>query len=611
MVLWDLVNGERLGSLKAHESGVQCIGNIALTPSKSASWSSFWVRANNSTPLSTIVSCSFPRIGEHITAPRNTCAIVWGVQDYYREIVELTRLQGHEFATEFVHTIPEQHYIVTCDSSQEFRLWNDEYRCVQKFRLGGHARFFYWCADRVLTFKDAQGVDSAMQLVPARKEKYPVIQLIWNPVMSCIVSCSKERVSIWNLVSREQTVILQLTLPRDAEITACCLDDRQRKLFVGDERGHITVFNLMNGARMKLLDPFKGPVTSLSFIAQDRLVVATFGTAGIVIYDENSIVGYVPLTHSSVLRSIHIADSHSHIYDVQCSSTSFHMKQTAVFCEGKNDNDHIVVIDFEFGTLCGFCPMPNDAKRLMLRFVDNTSILIGVDATTIVAWDTSENDANHVFRVLHQISVNPRIVTALEVQVREDALLVLVGDEKGTISQIRIPVDSHLLNCPPVRLNHYRGKRILETTVLVDRDSDVVDPCSENPEILWELSTESCVSTISVNQDSIVFVGHANGTIRIINAHNGSLCGTFDVFEDKAMPEISLLTKATEKFLAERQKLLPKKIVEAVESNLRTPKQKLRLIPLKISTPPTRTPEEAMNHLIQRITSKNNSLREE
>ena len=35
------------------------------------------------------------------------------------------------------------------------------------------------------------------------------------------------------------------------EITSICLDQRKRKLFVGDSRGHIQSINIKNGARMK------------------------------------------------------------------------------------------------------------------------------------------------------------------------------------------------------------------------------------------------------------------------------------------------------------------------------------------------------------------------
>jgi WD40 repeat protein len=35
------------------------------------------------------------------------------------------------------------------------------------------------------------------------------------------------------------------------EITSICLDNRKRKLFVGDSRGHIQSINIKNGARMK------------------------------------------------------------------------------------------------------------------------------------------------------------------------------------------------------------------------------------------------------------------------------------------------------------------------------------------------------------------------
>ena len=49
------------------------------------------------------------------------------------------------------------------------------------------------------------------------------------------------------------------------EITACILDNRQRKLFIGDSEGKIFTVNVSNGAKMKKFERHKKMVTDLAY----------------------------------------------------------------------------------------------------------------------------------------------------------------------------------------------------------------------------------------------------------------------------------------------------------------------------------------------------------
>ena len=54
------------------------------------------------------------------------------------------------------------------------------------------------------------------------------------------------------------------------ELTSMILDNRERKLFVGDSGGYIFTVNIRNGARMKDFQNHEEAVTGLAFWCSDN-----------------------------------------------------------------------------------------------------------------------------------------------------------------------------------------------------------------------------------------------------------------------------------------------------------------------------------------------------
>ena len=51
-------------------------------------------------------------------------------------------------------------------------------------------------------------------------------------------------------------------------VTACCLDDRRRKLILGDSSGLVRVFNCTNAAPMKDMERHDTEITALAYCSQ-------------------------------------------------------------------------------------------------------------------------------------------------------------------------------------------------------------------------------------------------------------------------------------------------------------------------------------------------------
>ena len=139
-----------------------------------------------------------------------------------------------------------------------------------------------------------------------------------EPTMS-IVTVTASDVIVWDALTGRPLRVhsARALLGRTtAEISAACLDDRQRKLFIGDNGGHIKCFNLgvlllSSAAFVKDLDPHLpgAAILSLQYLA-GRAEVLSVGMDGQVqVCDDMNIEGYNAQTlNSCLLRRFPLPD---------------------------------------------------------------------------------------------------------------------------------------------------------------------------------------------------------------------------------------------------------------------------------------------------------------
>jgi hypothetical protein len=91
----------------------------------------------------------------------------------------------------------------------------------------------------------------------------------------------------------------------EEEISACCLDDRERKVVIGDIRGRIGVYNSSNGALMKsVYHSNTSIVIGLQYFNEVKRFLAGYQNGEICLYDENDI------EECHMLRSFELFNRH-------------------------------------------------------------------------------------------------------------------------------------------------------------------------------------------------------------------------------------------------------------------------------------------------------------
>ncbi|CAM9168089.1 unnamed protein product [Chrysoparadoxa australica] len=112
----------------------------------------------------------------------------------------------------------------------------------------------------------------------------PVSVICFNVSSLCILTVTERSVKIWDAVhGGTKRVFYNVT---DTDISAVCLDDRERKFITGTVGGKVEVFNLSNGAKMKQINTLLGPIVELHYCNAEKVLVVASSDGEIKCFDE-------------------------------------------------------------------------------------------------------------------------------------------------------------------------------------------------------------------------------------------------------------------------------------------------------------------------------------
>jgi len=206
-------------------------------------------------------------------------------------------LKGHNHSLVGVKWLKGTNQIVSADISGMFRIWDARtFTTVQTFNCqlneincfgvmsppkrivaGGRKMIFY-------DYNEPTNNHLA--------DDQPCIHVLYNHVFYTMITAHPKCIKIWDATKGTlQSVFRDLT---KKEITSICLDERKRKLFVGDSRGHIQSINIKNGARMKKFKK-EGPkskskdkedISSLYYWGAQTMLLAASWDGNVRLYDD-------------------------------------------------------------------------------------------------------------------------------------------------------------------------------------------------------------------------------------------------------------------------------------------------------------------------------------
>ncbi|EQC30348.1 hypothetical protein SDRG_11925 [Saprolegnia diclina VS20] len=260
-------------------------------------------------------------IGFYSFAEESTMEIlIWNVDNG----VLGTALRGHHAALCAITAVDSESHLLSSDELGTCRVWSaTSWDCLQVVRHIVHSFGMYKHLHSQLVMPATAHADAVLLCggkcveyfdCSITRDREEFIFMAFNATLNLITAATYHRLILWDVGTGKATKVYNLQVIYNERpvrgITAVCMDDRERKLIVGDDAGQILVVNMVNGNLMKELDPHALAITSISYAAKAKCVVSTAMDSSIHICDENNAHGYyVPYAGaplSVLLRSIHL-----------------------------------------------------------------------------------------------------------------------------------------------------------------------------------------------------------------------------------------------------------------------------------------------------------------
>ena len=136
---------------------------------------------------------------------------------------------------------------------------------------------------------------------PRIADEAPTVDVDYNSESMTIVTAAGKGVRLWDAATGR--LVKHHERLSSAELTAFCMDDRQRKLIVGDHVGRIAVHKALSGAHMCQLRPHQSSVCAVRFSAGSGTLVSASWDGCVAIHDITT-----DPSNDLLLRSIRHAD---------------------------------------------------------------------------------------------------------------------------------------------------------------------------------------------------------------------------------------------------------------------------------------------------------------
>ncbi|GBG24373.1 WD repeat-containing protein 5-like [Hondaea fermentalgiana] len=376
-------------------------------------------------------------------------ALVWN--PYVEHLI--LRLHGHNAPLCKVEMIPDSPQIITADTSGTFKVWDiRNFGCVQTFAPDTDETLYTFAS--ATPYKMLLATGRRMHQFqyetlknPDRTNDAPTFCALLNETTLTILTASHQDVRLWDA---QKGILLNRFrgLMDGAELTAVCLDDRERKFIVGDHLGRIQVFDYMNGCEMKAFAyphrAHKSEVSALIYCNEHKIVISSGWDDTIILHDE------MDPEEGIMLRTL---EGGHHGADI--SALAFSHKLSLIASGSPCAEASIVLWDFEFGRVEAVLlqdldseaqatrQAKGDKKKKMsskmitaLAFIDESfpGLVSADDAGGLVFWavrPASRWRSQPLARIVNRHENQPAAISVISLH--QEKQLVFTADEQGYV----------------------------------------------------------------------------------------------------------------------------------------------------------------------------------
>ncbi|GMI16999.1 hypothetical protein TrLO_g12132 [Triparma laevis f. longispina] len=297
----------------------------------------------------------------------------------------ILRLSDHGCSLCGAEIIPNTPILVTADVEGSFKVWDvRNWKMNQTFKAeekrSGQLKGFCALASTksiVAVGRDMHVFDYEKIEMPEFSDEFPLCSALYNPTTSTFITCSNKFVKIWD--AGEGKIMKVYRNLSDSDITAMCLDFRERKFILGDHDGSLHCYDFLNGADMKefAYEEMDGKahldeITKLLYCDEHATVISTGWDKTVSIHSESE------ADEGVLLRRI----ENAHNTDITALS---HSHTLSLIATGSADS-RLKVWDYEF------CRMEaslneHNSPITCVQFLDPFPALMSCDAGgNVILW---------------------------------------------------------------------------------------------------------------------------------------------------------------------------------------------------------------------------------
>ena len=246
----------------------------------------------------------------------NACVIVGGKARVWLacslKLKRISCFEGHVgvlCGIQSVHSNPP--CVVSADALGYVRFWDVRSQTVlQVLKVNGTARLSCMevvpslkrvivCREKKIFFLDYSS-DTNWSLT----DELPCFKALYNDLAHSILTCHALSLKVWNAASGK----LEKSYPNPTryEYTAVCLNDRKRRVYVGNSEGQVSVISYEHGKLLTSLVSHKTAVTCIIFLQSNAQIVTGCRDGEIIVHGESAEAGFL------------VSRSRSHETDVSC-----------------------------------------------------------------------------------------------------------------------------------------------------------------------------------------------------------------------------------------------------------------------------------------------------
>ena len=200
-------------------------------------------------------------------------------------------LKGHNHSLVGIKCVPNTYQLVSADISGMFRIWHiKNFNTVQTFNCSmNEINCFIVTTNpkRVIAGgKRLHFFDYDEPTDHHLADDQACIWICYNSVFYTFITAHPKCIKVWSAVTGELISVFRELTTR--EITCICMDNRQRKVFVGDQKGRVFSINIKNGARMKKFKRHKEDSSCLFYWEKGNRLMSCSWDGIINVHDDST-----------------------------------------------------------------------------------------------------------------------------------------------------------------------------------------------------------------------------------------------------------------------------------------------------------------------------------